>query len=177
MWRWRPRAVPHAPRRVSWASISRRDAAALASRKCAGGRGWPRIALVRGDATRLSAGGHSVDAATIAFGIRNVQQPELACRELARVVRPGGGSRSSSSACRAPGPGSRRLSLVLATACCRRSAALVSRHGSAYAYLPESVGRFPPPEEFGQMLQESGFPHVTIVPLTFGIVYLYVAER
>jgi len=40
-----------------------------------------------------------------------------------------------------------------------------------------SVSRFPAPEEFGRMLQESGFPHVTIVPLTLGIVYLYVAER
>ena len=53
----------------------------------------------------------------------------------------------------------------------------VSHHQSAYAYLPESVGRFPPPEEFGQLLQSSGFPHVEIVPLTLGVVYLYVAQR
>ena len=53
---------------------------------------------------------------------------------------------------------------------------LVSRHDSAYAYLPESVGQFPPPEEFGQLLQASGFPHVEVVPLSLGIVYLYVAQ-
>ena len=53
----------------------------------------------------------------------------------------------------------------------------VSRHDSAYAYLPESVGRFPPPEEFGQLLQACGFPHVEVVPLTLGVVYLYVAQR
>ena len=34
---------------------------------------------------------------------------------------------------------------------------LVSKHASAYEYLPESVARFPPPEEFGRMLQQSGF--------------------
>ncbi len=51
---------------------------------------WPRVGLVRGDATRVPLVDNSVDAATIAFGIRNVQQPELACRELARVVRKGG---------------------------------------------------------------------------------------
>jgi demethylmenaquinone methyltransferase/2-methoxy-6-polyprenyl-1,4-benzoquinol methylase len=54
---------------------------------------------------------------------------------------------------------------------------VVSRHQSAYAYLPESVGRFPPPEEFGHLLQACGFPHVEVVPLTLGIVYLYVASR
>ena len=32
----------------------------------------------------------SVDAATVAFGIRNVQRPEVACAEMARVLRPGG---------------------------------------------------------------------------------------
>jgi demethylmenaquinone methyltransferase/2-methoxy-6-polyprenyl-1,4-benzoquinol methylase len=54
---------------------------------------------------------------------------------------------------------------------------LVSRHRSAYDYLPESVSRFPAPEAFGQLLQDCGFPHVEIVPLSFGIVYLYVAQR
>ena len=58
-----------------------------------------------------------------------------------------------------------------------RIGALVSKHRSAYAYLPESVGQFPPPEQFGQLLQDSGFPHVAVVPLTLGIVYLYVARK
>src|SRR5258705_885002 len=49
-----------------------------------------RIALIRGDAMRLPMTSRSVDAATIAFGIRNVQRPDLACAELARVLRPGG---------------------------------------------------------------------------------------
>ena len=48
------------------------------------------ISLMRGDATRIPLASGSVDAATIAFGIRNVQQPEAACVELARVVRRGG---------------------------------------------------------------------------------------
>jgi demethylmenaquinone methyltransferase/2-methoxy-6-polyprenyl-1,4-benzoquinol methylase len=49
-----------------------------------------RIVLVRGDAMRLPAADRSADAATVAFGIRNVQAPEVACAELARVLRPGG---------------------------------------------------------------------------------------
>ena len=49
-----------------------------------------RIALVRGDATRIPIGAASVDAVTIAFGIRNVNDVAKACREVARVLRPGG---------------------------------------------------------------------------------------
>jgi demethylmenaquinone methyltransferase / 2-methoxy-6-polyprenyl-1,4-benzoquinol methylase len=54
---------------------------------------------------------------------------------------------------------------------------MISRHQSAYSYLPASVGTFPPPEEFARALGATGFSQVRAVPLSFGIVYLYVAER
>lgn len=135
-----------------------------------------RVTLVRADATSIPLPDASVDAATIAFGIRNVQEPERACRELARVLRPAGrlavlefGLPSRLLV--------RRAYLAYATHLLPRVGRLVSRHSSAYAYLPESVGRFPPPEAFGALLKQSGFPHVRIVPLTLGIVYLYLARR
>ena len=89
---------------------------------------------------------------------------------------PAAGSRFSSSGCHGR-PWFRRLYRWYAERVLPRIGALVSNHRSAYAYLPESVGRFPPPEQFGQLLQDSGFPHVAIVPLTLGIVYLYVARK
>src|SRR5688572_19366587 len=49
-----------------------------------------RIMLVRGDATALPVADSSVDAVTIAFGIRNVERPERACGEMARALRRGG---------------------------------------------------------------------------------------
>jgi demethylmenaquinone methyltransferase/2-methoxy-6-polyprenyl-1,4-benzoquinol methylase len=135
-----------------------------------------RIALLQGDATALPLPDESATAATVAFGIRNVQQPEKACREMARVLGPGG--RLAVLEFGLPRvPLFRRLYLAYAAHVLPRIGRLVSRHASAYAYLPESVGRFPPPEAFGQLLQESGFPHVRIVPLTLGIVYLYVARK
>jgi demethylmenaquinone methyltransferase / 2-methoxy-6-polyprenyl-1,4-benzoquinol methylase len=137
---------------------------------------WPRVGLVRADAVSLPLGDASVDAATIAFGIRNVQEPEAACQELARVVRKGG--RLAVLEFGLPrSPFWRSAYIWYSSRMLPAIGRLISRHQSAYEYLPESVGRFPPPEEFGRLLQQSGFPHVTIVPLTLGIVYLYVAER
>ena len=135
-----------------------------------------KIRLVRGDATRVPMATASCDGATVGFGIRNVADPAAALVELARVIRPGG--RLAILEFGQPRiPGIRtcydwyfRYLLPLV-------GRLVSKHDSAYSYLPASVGTFPPPAEFVQMCETSGFSRTRAVPLTFGVVYLYVAEK
>ena len=53
---------------------------------------------------------------------------------------------------------------------------LVSRHASAYSYLPASVVAFPPPDAFCALLEQAGFGDVRCDRLTLGIVYLYSAR-
>ena len=140
------------------------------------GASAPAITLIRGDAMRIPLRDESVDATTIGFGIRNVEQPAAACREIARVLRPGG-------------------TLVILEFSLPRSAALrnfylwyfrkilpligrvISKHPSAYTYLPESVEAFPSPESFAQQLRDAGFGTVRAVSLTFGVVYMFVARK
>ena len=135
-----------------------------------------RIALLRGDATRIPLGTTSCDAATIGFGIRNVAEPARALAEIARVLKPGaplailefGQPRI---------PGVRTLYSWYFRYLLPLVGRTISKHQSAYSYLPASVGTFPPPDEFSRMLTATGFSHVRAVPLTFGIVYLFVATR
>ena len=135
-----------------------------------------RIVLVRGDAMRLPVRDHSADAATVAFGIRNVQRPEVACAEMARVLRAGG--RLAILEFGVPRiPGVSALYLWYFRNVLPRIGRLISGHTGAYSYLPASVGTFPPPAEFITLLRQAGFTDVRAVPLTFGIVYLYTAVK
>lgn len=135
-----------------------------------------RIQLIRADAMALPAADGSVDAAAIAFGIRNVQRAEVACRELWRVLRPGG--RVAILEFGLPVvPAVRPLYLWYFNHVLPRIGRAVSRHDAAYTYLPESVGSFQFGEEFARMLREAGFAEVKASPLALGIVYLYTARR
>jgi demethylmenaquinone methyltransferase/2-methoxy-6-polyprenyl-1,4-benzoquinol methylase len=135
-----------------------------------------RIRLVRGDATSIPIPDSSCDAATIAFGIRNVAEPQRALAELARVIRPGG--RLAILEFGEPRiPGIRTLYSWYFRYVLPLVGRVISKHQSAYSYLPASVGTFPPPSEFSSILAATGFSQVRAVPLTFGIVYLFTAER
>jgi demethylmenaquinone methyltransferase/2-methoxy-6-polyprenyl-1,4-benzoquinol methylase len=135
-----------------------------------------RVRLVRGDATKIPLPDGSCDAALVGFGIRNVMDPAAACREVARIVRPGG--RFAVLEFGTPSlPGLRGLYGWYFRAVLPRIGRLISKHGDAYSYLPASVAQFPPPAAFMDLMRSAGFRSVRHQRLTFGVVSLFVAER
>jgi demethylmenaquinone methyltransferase/2-methoxy-6-polyprenyl-1,4-benzoquinol methylase len=133
------------------------------------------VTLVRGDATCIPVRNRSVDAVTIAFGIRNIEQPAAACLEIRRVLRPRGRLAILEFAVPTT-PGIRAAYLGYFRHVLPRVGRLVSRHRAAYGYLPASVAAFASPGEFVEILRQSGFTEIRAVPLTFGIVFLYTAQ-
>ncbi len=132
-----------------------------------------RVSLVVGDAQQLPYANCEMDAATIAFGIRNVPDRLQGLRELARVVRPGG--RIAVLELGEPRGG------VLSRAARFHTRHVVPRLGALlsgareYAYLQKSIAAFPPADEFVLMMKQAGLQVVEVVPLTFGACTLYVA--
>lgn len=140
-------------------------------------RGLERtIDLVRGDAMRIPVVDRSVHAVTVAFGIRNVEDPRAACKEIHRTLMPGGRLAVLEFAIPRT-PVVRSLYRWYFTRVLPGIGRVVSKHNAAYGYLPASVGAFATPEEFVAVLRNSGFVDVSATPLTFGIVYLYTARR
>lgn len=134
------------------------------------------VLLVRGDATRMPLADRSFDAATIAFGIRNVEDTAAACAEIRRVLTAGGRFAILEFAI-PTAPGLRTAYLWYFNRVLPQIGRLVSRHDGAYGYLPASVSTFAVPDEFVKLLRQAGFTDVAARPLTFGIVFLYTGRK
>jgi demethylmenaquinone methyltransferase / 2-methoxy-6-polyprenyl-1,4-benzoquinol methylase len=133
----------------------------------------PELEWIAGDLLALPFDDGRFDAATVGFGVRNVDDLERALRELRRVLRTGG-----------------RLGILEIT----RPRGLLSPFyrlwfdavipllgklvpgGSAYTYLPASVRRFPAPDELAALIEAARFGSVRQRTFAGGIVALHTAE-
>jgi demethylmenaquinone methyltransferase/2-methoxy-6-polyprenyl-1,4-benzoquinol methylase len=131
--------------------------------------------LVAADAMRMPFADGVFDALTVAFGLRNMASWPDALREMRRVLKPGGRLLILDfSLPRGWLRGPYRLYLHR---CLPTIAGAVSGERSAYAYLAESIERFPSGEAMLRLLTECGFTEPRAEELTGGIVSLYTAER
>lgn len=135
-----------------------------------------RISLREEDAEHLTLPDASVDAATVAFGVRNFGDVSAGLRELARTIKPGGAvvilefSRPRNRVFR-------RLYELYTGKLLPRIGGAVSRDKRAYEYLPASVGEFPAPERFLALMEQAGFNHCRARSQSFGIAQIYIGER
>jgi demethylmenaquinone methyltransferase/2-methoxy-6-polyprenyl-1,4-benzoquinol methylase len=131
------------------------------------------IIYLNGDAQSLPLPDACADVVSIAFGIRNVQDPAAAIREFRRVLRPGG--RLIILEFSLPtNPVLRGMYNFYFRQVLPRTATLISRDRTgAYKYLPESVNTFIGREQMMGMMRDAGFAEVEQFPMTFGVCVCY----
>ena len=136
----------------------------------------PEIEFVHGNAMDLDFEDGTFDAVTISWGLRNIPDPQLALREMARVVRPRGRlvvlEFSTPPSCIF-----RALYNVYQSTVMPAIARVASTHDGAYDYLVESIRQWPAQEEIGRMIAANGWSEVEYRNLTGGIACLHRAVK
>ncbi|MBP7670037.1 MAG: bifunctional demethylmenaquinone methyltransferase/2-methoxy-6-polyprenyl-1,4-benzoquinol methylase UbiE [Ferrovibrio sp.] len=118
----------------------------------------------------------SVDAYTIAFGIRNVTHIDQALREAYRVLKPGGRFLCLEfSAVR--NPALAKAYDIYSFHLLPKIGELVAKDADSYRYLVESIRRFPDQETFAAMIREAGFGNVKYRDLSGGIAAMHSGWR
>jgi demethylmenaquinone methyltransferase / 2-methoxy-6-polyprenyl-1,4-benzoquinol methylase len=134
-----------------------------------------RISLEVAPCEEIPFADDTFDAATIAFGIRNVVDRKQGLAEMHRVLKPGGIMVILEFSTPVT-PLFRRLYHWYFLKVLPAVAGFFSQK-SAYQYLPDSVLEFPPREAFEGLMAEVGLTNISHRDLTFGIATVYRGEK
>jgi demethylmenaquinone methyltransferase / 2-methoxy-6-polyprenyl-1,4-benzoquinol methylase len=127
------------------------------------------------DAMKLPFPDASFDCVTIAFGLRNMENWKDALVEMSRVLRPDG--RLLVLEFSLPTVSILRIIYrFYLHRCLPLLGSFLTRKKSAYDYLGDSIEVFPSGHAMIDLIEASGFKHVTLKPLSYGIVTIYTAQ-
>jgi demethylmenaquinone methyltransferase/2-methoxy-6-polyprenyl-1,4-benzoquinol methylase len=132
--------------------------------------------LLACDALALPFPAESFDVTMVAFGIRNFSDRLRSLTEMHRVLRPGGITMILELS-EPVSPPMTWLYQVYARGVLPLVGRIVSRHDSAYRYLPASISHFPTRAEFLSLLATAGFVQTSAVRLTFGAATIFLGRK
>jgi demethylmenaquinone methyltransferase / 2-methoxy-6-polyprenyl-1,4-benzoquinol methylase len=135
-----------------------------------------RIHYVQGDAELMSFPAGSFDAAMVGFGVRNLTNMDKGLQEMYRVLKPGGKMMCLEFSI----PTSLAFRLLYdfySFQLMPLAGKLLAGNSEAYLYLPESIRKFPAPDDFAAKMRDAGFSRVTFRRLTNGIAVIYIGIK
>jgi demethylmenaquinone methyltransferase / 2-methoxy-6-polyprenyl-1,4-benzoquinol methylase len=147
---------------------------AIAAEKASAGE--HRIPFVEADALSLPFQSGYFDAASIAFGLRNLSDVERGLGELFRILKPGGRVAILEFS-RPVVPGFRELFQFYFSRVLPLIGGWISGSRGAYEYLPDSVSRFPDQKRLASLMKSVGFTAVEYSNLTGGIAALHIGAK
>lgn len=136
---------------------------------------YQNVRFQQGDGLALPVADESIDAVTIAFGLRNLADRARGLREMRRVLRPGGSLFVLEFS--QPDRWFRPLYYFYLRRLLPHIAGLVTGDREAYVYLNQTIGAFPDRTALAAEIRAAGFARVTAEPMTFGVVALHEAQK
>ncbi len=138
-------------------------------------RGKTSAPLFEADALKLPVRDGALDLITVAFGFRNLANYEAGLHEMRRVLKPGG-TAAILEFSTPPNTAFRALYNFYSRRILPWIGGAISGSRDAYAYLPESVRKFPSAPKLAEDMRAAGFENVRYEYLTGGIVALHLAQ-
>ena len=138
-------------------------------------RGHAHVRWLVGTGEQIPLSDASVDTLTIAFGIRNVTHIDDALAEIRRVLVPGG--RFLCLEFSTPHAVIRPFYDLFSFTVIPRLGAWIANAPEAYAYLVESIRKFPDQQAFARMIEHAGFADVHHRNLSLGIACIHVGTK
>jgi demethylmenaquinone methyltransferase/2-methoxy-6-polyprenyl-1,4-benzoquinol methylase len=133
------------------------------------------VDLIIGDAQKIPFGENRFDAVTISFGIRNVEDPSAALKEMHRVLKPRGKCLILEFSM--PHKYIRPFFLFYLRHVLPRLGGWLSQQNMAYRYLNQTIEAFPSGESFLNLMRDAGFTNTKKHSMNVGSVSLYVGEK
>lgn len=130
------------------------------------------LTRVCGDAQNLPLPDNSVDVVTIAFGIRNVTDRDMALRDLRRVLKPGGRFFCLEFST-PPAEWLSKIYDMYSFNVIPPMGGMIAGDRDSYQYLVESIRKFPRQQAFADMMSEAGFSRVGWTDFTGGVAALH----
>ncbi len=135
-----------------------------------------RLTPVNGDALSLPFPDHAFDGAMVGWGMRNLMDLDAGLREAARVLKPGARLVILEMTL-PPNPRLRRVFQYYFRRVLPRIGRIISKHTTAYTWLPESTQAFPGPQELARRMEREGFENVSYELFLGGVTALHIGTR
>lgn len=135
-----------------------------------------KIELILGDCENLPFKDNYFDAITVGFGVRNFENLKKGLSEMYRVLDKNGTVVILEFSKPKKFPLNYIFNFYFKNIL-PIVGKIISKDKEAYAYLPESVQKFPDGKDFLNIMKEVGFSNLKQIPLTFGIVSVYIGKK
>ena len=135
-----------------------------------------RLAPVNADALSLPFPDHAFDGAMVGWGVRNLMDLDAGLSEAARVLKPGARLVILEMTL-PPNPRLRRVYQFYFRRVLPRIGRMISKHTTAYTWLPESTQAFPGPQELARRMERGGFTDVRYELFLGGVTALHIGTR